>query len=467
MSLSNSHPIHPDLMSRKMLLFVGTVLLCLVATVDGYKGLDLPSVYYRNIKSNIHRVNGAKIKPMPKPIITKAITLTPTPICRENSIGIEFPITGFSGSRIFVSRYEDNPGCVRHFTESDDDARFELPLQSMSCGLKSRQMSSPRPGIEYTVTLVVSYGHDRMTEDDEIFSVNCRYHAREMATAAFMQVSPYAKIYLISDNNTPHCRYSLHVGGVDGPNAENAQLGQNVYHTWRCDGHNYAIKVYECYVTDGVNKRYMLIDENGCSKDRSIMPELSYDPDRTLVYANSKVFKFSDTTKMYFNCLLYMCPKKDPSCRQQIPPACGAVPASDENNLRRKRFSSLRNGMHEYNLNGSTGYRYFRDLNSGRDARMQQPQLRDDPIDPEGFVHAVEAVTRAPTAPVIQYEVPPQNPTPKNQDPPLCEKDDPYSSPTFMVLIVCNFISLFIATVAMLALYRKRFSAKFQVSNVN
>uniref|UniRef100_A0A914Q8G1 ZP domain-containing protein n=1 Tax=Panagrolaimus davidi TaxID=227884 RepID=A0A914Q8G1_9BILA len=84
------------------------------------------------------------------------------------------------------------------------------------------------------------------------------------------------------------------------------------------------------------------------------MPELTYDANLNLVYAQSKVFKFSDSNKMHFNCLLYMCPKNDIMCKNSVPPACGG------NNSRGKRFSSLRNGVHELMLNSSI--RQFRDL---------------------------------------------------------------------------------------------------------
>ncbi|KAH7696616.1 CRE-CUTL-22 protein, partial [Aphelenchoides avenae] len=93
---------------------------------------------------------------------------------------------------------------------------------------------------------------------------------------------------------------------------------------WRCEDINYAVKVYECFVHDGGKRRYMLIDEEGCSKDQSIMPDLTYDANLAAAYTASKVFKFAETSKMYFNCLLYMCPKSDVACRQSMPPKCEA-----------------------------------------------------------------------------------------------------------------------------------------------
>jgi hypothetical protein len=63
----------------------------------------------------------------------------------------------------------------------------------------------------------------------------------------------------------PTCEYSLHLGSIHGPIATNAQLGNKVFHEWKCNTENFAIKIYECYVHDGGNRRYLIIDEHGYS----------------------------------------------------------------------------------------------------------------------------------------------------------------------------------------------------------
>ena len=134
------------------------------------------------------------------------------------------------------------------------------------------------------------------------------------------------------------------------------------------------------------------------------MPELTYDANLNLVYAQSKVFKFSDSNKMYFNCLLYMCPKNDIMCKNSVPPACGKAAKS-----RGKRFSSLRNGVHQLMLNSTAPYRHFRDLQkiemdmAEKEANMEAKEvLRDDPIvedDREALVLPPEQ-----PSPIIHYE---------------------------------------------------------------
>ncbi|KAE9551650.1 hypothetical protein FO519_005148 [Halicephalobus sp. NKZ332] len=359
----------------------------------------------------------------------------PRVICNDKTIGIEFPQGEFSGGRIFVSKHEDEPSCVRHISSREEKIHLELPFQLLPCGMKMQKLNYPTPGVEYSLKVVVSYDHSKMTEEDEMFLLSCRYFSKETTVGSFMEVSPFAKTYLIGDDMNPNCRYSLHMNSIDGPPPDNAVLGDKVYHVWKCDARSYAIKVYRCFVHDGAEKKYLLIDEQGCSRDTSILPELTYDSSLNLIYASSKVFKFTDSNKMYFNCLLYMCPKSDQKCRETVPPTCG-------NSGRKKRFSSLRNGMIQLTLNSSLPYRDFQDLS--RDNIV----LKDDPLDQEG------PRSIYPTK-IIQYKISNQRTCPEEK----------YNYVGFIVLIVCNVITLTTSTISICALYRRRFTAKLSISD--
>uniref|UniRef100_A0A914DEN8 ZP domain-containing protein n=1 Tax=Acrobeloides nanus TaxID=290746 RepID=A0A914DEN8_9BILA len=250
-------------------------------------------------------------------------------LCTEKKIGLELPGKQFFGARIFASHHEDDPDCVRHYASTDKVARFELPTRDLPCGMKFKRLSYPKSGLEYTLDVIVSYSHMHMTQDDQMFSLTCRSTAFSIPVGTVMEISTYSTTYLTDEPKVPTCEYSLHLGSVHGPIATNAQLGNKVFHEWKCNTENFAIKIYECYVHDGGNRRYLIIDEHGCSVDETIMPQLTYDANLNFVYVHSRVFKFSDSSKMLFKCLIYMCPKKDPRCRQTIPPQC---------NDRSKRF---------------------------------------------------------------------------------------------------------------------------------
>uniref|UniRef100_A0A914YFR7 ZP domain-containing protein n=1 Tax=Panagrolaimus superbus TaxID=310955 RepID=A0A914YFR7_9BILA len=141
------------------------------------------------------------------------------------------------------------------------------------------------------------------------------------------------------------------------------------------------------------------------------MPELTYDANLNLVYAQSKVFKFSDSNKMHFNCLLYICPKNDVMCKNSVPPACGAGKKA-----RGKRFSSLRNGVHELMLNSSTPFRQFRDLqrnpiqiqmqllNEKAEKEMEEERLKDEPIVEDESEALLLPPEQPRISPIIHYE---------------------------------------------------------------
>ncbi|KAI6189956.1 ZP domain-containing protein [Aphelenchoides bicaudatus] len=250
-------------------------------------------------------------------------------ICSEDSIGIEVSNFNAKEGRLFARKMADEPNCVKTYSSNDKTVRLEVPFNFLPCGAKSRRMTNPRTGVEYSLTVVLSYGQ-HLTEDDQMFYLSCRYFSNRREIGTVMEVSTYSKSYLVGGRNGPSCEYSLHYGSLNGPLAENARIGDRVFHVmlfsvkvWKCADTSFALKVYDCFIHDGNNRKYKLVDENGCSKDKTILPELIYDPNLNQAFAASRVFKFAETTRMFFNCLLYMCPKSDAACRRSVPPKCG------------------------------------------------------------------------------------------------------------------------------------------------
>ncbi|KAI6186553.1 Guanylate cyclase [Aphelenchoides besseyi] len=145
-------------------------------------------------------------------------------ICGEDSIGIELNVNDFDG-RIFALRNAENPNCVRHFSTSDRTVRLEIPFNFQICGIKSRRMVHPRPGLEYSITVIVSRDQKHMTEDDRMFALSCRYYTNHRNVGTVMEVSTYSKSYLVGGRNGPACEYSLHYGSLNGPPATNAKIG--------------------------------------------------------------------------------------------------------------------------------------------------------------------------------------------------------------------------------------------------
>lgn len=102
-----------------------------------------------------------------------------------------------------------------------------------------------------------------MTEDDQMYTLSCRYYSNHKDVGTVLEVSTYTRNYLIGGKNGPSCEYSLHYGSLNGPPAQNAKIGDKVYHEWRCADSSFGFKVYDCYVHDGTNNKFKLIDEDG------------------------------------------------------------------------------------------------------------------------------------------------------------------------------------------------------------
>lgn len=66
---------------------------------------------------------------------------------------------------------------------------FDLPFNFLPCGVQSRRLAHPRPGLEYSLTLVVSYAHAHMTEDDQMLTLSCRYYANHRDVGTVLEVS--------------------------------------------------------------------------------------------------------------------------------------------------------------------------------------------------------------------------------------------------------------------------------------
>ncbi|TKR70314.1 hypothetical protein L596_022355 [Steinernema carpocapsae] len=239
-------------------------------------------------------------------------------LCTDKTIGIQFNSDiGFNG-RIYASRMERNPMCVQHYSPTSTRNRFEVPLNSMTCGVKSSKKTYPANGLEYSVNLILSYNHMHLTEDDLLYTVKCNFDSPKKAVGTMYEANLLTKASAVGELVAPSCTYSLHINSIDGPTAKKAQIGQKVFHKWQCNTSDFSMKVYRCYVHNGEKKNYLLVDDDGCSLDPAILPELVYDREKNFVYATSSVFKFTDSSKVYFHCLLYMCPKGEPMCQKNI-----------------------------------------------------------------------------------------------------------------------------------------------------
>ncbi|CAJ0586041.1 unnamed protein product, partial [Mesorhabditis spiculigera] len=208
-------------------------------------------------------------------------------------------------------------------------ARLTLMLNDTECGVH-RNTTDPATVASdvYTVRLVVSFSFSALTEDDRIFQLRCVHHrggerkdVRSMQ--AFYDAQDVVRHQLLTSSDAPKCHYSLHLNTLDGGAVNNAKVGDMIFHRWECGkSGDFRFRVYRCFVHNGHRQSFMLVDDNGCSLDETILPHPKYDETNGVIYAPAKAFRFSRTKRVHFNCLLQVCARADAECAKSIPPHC-------------------------------------------------------------------------------------------------------------------------------------------------
>uniref|UniRef100_A0A0N5BJ76 ZP domain-containing protein n=1 Tax=Strongyloides papillosus TaxID=174720 RepID=A0A0N5BJ76_STREA len=226
-------------------------------------------------------------------------------LCDNNSIGIKLDIYNFNGGRIFPSRHEGFYKCISYYGKNTSTIIYRLPLNASECGVWNFRKSDKFMSVEYTITVIVSFHLQRLTEDDKLYNLKCVYNSMHQSLNALMEISTFSKTNLIKEEGVPDCHYSLRKNSIDGPSIGKVNIGERVFHTWKCNNPSFAMKVYQCYVGNGSNKKYLIVDETGCSKDTDILPDLVYSKTLNLVWSEAKVFKFAQSSQMHFSCLIY------------------------------------------------------------------------------------------------------------------------------------------------------------------
>ncbi|CAK5025393.1 unnamed protein product [Meloidogyne enterolobii] len=206
-----------------------------------------------------------KISKFP-PTDQKSLTQTsPIPICSSDSIGILIlnpEVMSDLPFIIYANGYEEEPECLQPFPPRSPLLRLEIQLKfGFPCGVNKRRMVFPRVGLEYSLRVLLNH------IDENEFQVHMN------------RINGFRKLPKIQQNQRIfdiHCQYfsdinqtigqvleiSIHSNSVNGPVAEKVRLGDRVFHRWRCDD-KYALKVYQCYATDGRNREHQIINDQG------------------------------------------------------------------------------------------------------------------------------------------------------------------------------------------------------------
>ncbi|KAK0428641.1 hypothetical protein QR680_010924 [Steinernema hermaphroditum] len=262
--------------------------------------------------------------------------------CMMDRVKINFkterPFTG----RIFVKGMADKPQCVESFSvNSKTSMQFEMV--NGQCNMRrSRKVGPEQRGVEQSITVIVSFHDVFITKVDRAYRTTCFYMEADRVVTNRFDVSMLPTTDLIDTARMPTCTYTVRKDSIDGAVVKYARIGEPVFHVWKCDSDMFGMLVHSCFVDDGNGEdRKSIIDENGCSIDDIIVPDLTYNHETNVAYSEVNVFKFADKVTTYFQCAISTCMLSEGMCAGKTPPRCGV---SRDVRLKRHMLPKEKNG---------------------------------------------------------------------------------------------------------------------------
>uniref|UniRef100_A0A1I7YMQ7 ZP domain-containing protein n=1 Tax=Steinernema glaseri TaxID=37863 RepID=A0A1I7YMQ7_9BILA len=263
--------------------------------------------------------------------------------CMMDRVKITFkterPFTG----RIFVKGMADKHQCVESFS-SNSKTSVQFEMANGQCNMRrSRKVGPEQRGVEQSITVIVSFHDIFITKVDRAYRTTCFYMEADRVVTNRFDVSMLPTTDLIDTARMPTCTYTVRKDSIDGAVVKYARIGEPVFHVWRCDSDMFGMIVHSCFVDDGNGEdRKTIIDENGCSIDDSIVPELTYNHETNMAYSEVNVFKFADKVTTYFQCAISTCMISEGMCAGKTPPRCGV--SRDVRLKKRQALAAEKNG---------------------------------------------------------------------------------------------------------------------------
>ncbi|KAK6103219.1 Zona pellucida-like domain family protein [Brugia pahangi] len=247
-------------------------------------------------------------------VFNNAIQDQPEVECGQGTIAVRVRTTSKKPSYIFAKGHFHKDGC--HFKQTDH-ATFHFE----QCDVNRKREVNPR-GMAYSFTVIVQLHPLFITKVDRAYNVRCFYMEENKEVDAELKVSDLTTSMLESGHAMPQCSYTLHRDSPNGPVLRYGRVGDIVFHVWDCPSDVYAMLIHSCYILDGKGGEHQVINENGCSTDDFIIPQLTYSNELTRSFAGASVVNLPDRESIYFSCQVKLCFKKGDYCTNVTPPRC-------------------------------------------------------------------------------------------------------------------------------------------------
>uniref|UniRef100_A0AC35U864 ZP domain-containing protein n=1 Tax=Rhabditophanes sp. KR3021 TaxID=114890 RepID=A0AC35U864_9BILA len=234
--------------------------------------------------------------------------------CGHGQISFNVKTQNGPPSTIFVKGNSEKEECS--FKET-----VNATISLDKCNMRRKREVNP-DGVAYSMTIIVQNHPLFITKLDRAYNVHCFYMEANKDVNTEIDVSDLNTEALDFESKVPTCTYTIRTGSQNGPKAQFANVGDNLFHVWDCPSDTHAMLIHSCDILDGQGNKQNLIDENGCAMDDFLMQQLTYTEDRTKSFTPSNAFNFPDKISVFFNCKIRLCYRSDDGCKELSPPKC-------------------------------------------------------------------------------------------------------------------------------------------------
>ncbi|KAL6731529.1 hypothetical protein Aduo_002384 [Ancylostoma duodenale] len=288
------------------------------------------------------------------PVLDNGVASLPEVNCMEDRVRLTFKTQRPFQGRIFVKGMVDKDQCVNSYL-SNTNTEVSFDLENGACNMRRTRMLGPEQrGVEQSITVIISFHSTFITKVDRAYRCTCFYMEADKVVTSRFDVSVLPTTDLIDTARMPLCTYTVRRDSITGPIVQFAQVGEPVFHVWQCESDMFSMLVHSCFVDDSNGQdRKPFLDEHGCAIDPVIVPDLTYNKENNLAFAQVNVFKFADKITTYFQCAVSTCMISEGMCEGKTPPRCGPVSqhfrlvrsASEVRNSTRSSWVHLDNTM--------------------------------------------------------------------------------------------------------------------------
>uniref|UniRef100_A0A8R1TIA1 ZP domain-containing protein n=1 Tax=Onchocerca volvulus TaxID=6282 RepID=A0A8R1TIA1_ONCVO len=170
-------------------------------------------------------------------------------------------------------------------------------------------------GVIISTSVLISFHPHYVTAGDRIYLLRCLHtRATNQSLLPGSVVPALTSNKLHESTSTPICEYQIR-RLKDNEIVGEAIIGEMVRHHWSCSiqsDHELCLVITNCFLIASDSK-HQLIDNQGCSMDRIVLPDLIY-IDNMNVEQNVSVFGIAEKPHVYFQCQISLLPSKAGQC---------------------------------------------------------------------------------------------------------------------------------------------------------